>query len=120
MTKLLPAMPRRAALLLTVGRSGTGFKNALSTSITSPSTESNCTFSPDGCVVSSGGLKTSAFPQPVAIPARMPAVKNSLLVVCDLMLQLVCVGFFVYPVVQSIKGDLFLFVWYVGHIDHHQ
>ena len=77
-------MPLRANSLETAGNSGTGFRKALSTSITSPSTESNFTISPEGftcsAVVASGakGLFPVEHPATAKL-ANKPAEINSLL-----------------------------------------
>jgi hypothetical protein len=78
-TKLFPSIPFLCSAFETCGISGTGFKNALSTSMTSPSTESSFTFSPDAFTDSSPDSKGFFVEQPAARPASNPAVINSLL-----------------------------------------
>ena len=60
-------------VFIEAGNTGTGFKNALSTSIISPSTDNNFTISPEGLT---SGISSAVNGFFVAQPARVtPATK---------------------------------------------
>ena len=81
MANFLPGIPILASSFVTVGISGTGFKNALSTSMISPSTDKSFTISPEGFIsATSSGVKGLLLLHPAsAAPANKLAAKNSLL-----------------------------------------
>src|SRR5690242_12415589 len=95
-TNFLPGMPLLASLFVTAGRSGTGFKNALSISMTLPSTDKSFTICPEGLIWSSSGAKGLLVLHPAtAAEARNPVKRNSLL--DCFMFSFIVVVLFIYP-----------------------
>jgi hypothetical protein len=78
-TNFLPAIPILAASFDTAGKLGTGFKKALSISMTSPSTDKSFTISPDGFASIARSSKGFFFVEhpAKAKPANNPVARNS-------------------------------------------